>query len=698
VQAFVGREDRTGTDFVRIERPGAPTSLHFVPRSRDQFAWLRLAGRARVMADSLDLWFGPCACSDVWVVDAVGAAAGNTSQPGAIFLSRPAVPFTRVQERELCRLLARQWFPSSLDDSAAWLALGLDAYATSRCLESAYGSTNLLDMPFRLFLFSGLGEDYCERVLYYVAGSNGLLKPLESAPDKADTSFLGTETRFAQAGRFFAMLERQMGTETFLSAVRHYRKNRGGAEPSARTFISACSDAADRDMSWLFDRWLPATGTCDYGVKGVRRKGSEVEVGIEQSGTIPMPVEVELRFRDGTSDRMTWVPESAGRRSSFAVATPKRLARVVLDPDRKLSELNRWNNYWPRLVEIRPVAALPSLEAYQLFYGPYAWYDNYHGVQLGAWVQGREFFAAGPLRGRHMWTLSETYSTKIDDWHTGASYITPLDFVSDRLRVSFLGDYSRVTAGARLSLLQELGRPFKTPSGLIDFGYRFFDLYNLKSRDTVAWDSARTGEIRVRFLHSWAAGSLSGAQSIYLGRGLPALGSDSSYRYWKMSIEENCAIKLARRLRLNLRLFAGAIPGNIPDQDQFYLSGGLVPNSAEPISWGYEGMSSAQEHWHYDADVNCRGFAGLYRHGHYAYGANLHLSALPLLAPFFDLGNVGSSLDEPGFRQPRMDAGISLKLGPLYADFPFWRYSGAAGHEFAFRWMLGLKLGAGPGA
>jgi hypothetical protein len=39
-----------------------------------------------------------------------------------------------------------------------------------------------------------------------------------------------------------------------------------------------------------------------------------------------------------------------------------------------------------------------------------------------------------------------------------------------------------------------------------------------------------------------------------------------------------------------------------------------------------------------------------------------------------------------------MDAGLRLKLGPLYADFPFWRYQVGGNQEFAFRWMLGLKV------
>jgi hypothetical protein len=46
-----------------------------------------------------------------------------------------------------------------------------------------------------------------------------------------------------------------------------------------------------------------------------------------------------------------------------------------------------------------------------------------------------------------------------------------------------------------------------------------------------------------------------------------------------------------------------------------------------------------------------------------------------------------------------MDAGVRLKLGPLYADFPFWRYQvGVGEHQFAFRWMLGLKMGGNLGS
>jgi len=352
-------------------------------------------------------------------------------------------------------------------------------------------------------------------------------------------------------------------------------------------------------------------------------------------------------------------------------------------------------------VTIRPIFALPSFTAYQIFYGPYAWVDAYHGFQLCAWAQGRQFYDSGPLRGRHQWTASEVYSTAIDDWHTSVNYQTPLTFLNDRLRVYAALDYSLVDAGAKLYFSQELGPAFRQPKTTIDFGYRILDLYNLKSRDPRAWDSARTADVRARIAHTYESRLFLGGAQAYVRKGAIALGSGSNYL--RAGLEQSCTWRGLHPFSLTLRVFVGHVWGNVPAQDQFYLSGGLTSNSAEPVSWGYEGLTSGQENWHYDADVNCRGWAGEYLHGRAAYGINFEgtLPRLGILSlhPFFDIGNVGDSLAQPGFRKPRMDAGIRLKLGPLYADFPIWRYWAVnGGHEFAFRWMLGIKLGGNLGS
>jgi hypothetical protein len=391
------------------------------------------------------------------------------------------------------------------------------------------------------------------------------------------------------------------------------------------------------------------------------------------------------------------------RTSAGTHATPEQLARFFPDVVARMSPNDtfafaHWGRLGSRGVEVRPVVALPKTDKYQIFFGPYAWIDNYHGLQLSAWAQGRQFYDAGPLRGRHQWTVSEIYSTKIDDWHSSVNYQTPLAFISDRLRVYAAFDYSKIDYGAKLYFSQELGPVFRQPKTTIDLGYRYLNVKDDTFRDKRAWQLARTADIRLRVAQTYESRLFLGSAQAYVRKGTPALGSDSDYV--RLGLEQSHTWRGLRPLNLTLRVFAGYVWGNVPKQDQFYLSGGLSSNGAEPVSWGYEGWTSGQEHWHYDADVNCRGYADEYRHGRAAYGFNFEGTvpkwALSLVSfhPFFDLGNVGDSLGQTDFWQPRMDAGIRLKLGPVYADFPFWRYQvGTGRHEFAFRWMLGLKMG-----
>jgi hypothetical protein len=354
---------------------------------------------------------------------------------------------------------------------------------------------------------------------------------------------------------------------------------------------------------------------------------------------------------------------------------------------------NRLGNHH---VTVEPIFALPSFADYQIFYGPYAWVDAYHGFQLCGWAQGRQFYDAGPLRGRHQWTVSEIYSTHIHDWHSSVNYQTPLTFIDDRLRVYAALDYSTIDAGAKLYFSQELGPVFRQPKTTIDFGYRILEVKDDTFRNPLAWELGRTADLRLRIAQSYETRLFLGSAQVYVRNGMTALGSEDNYL--RVGLEQSHTWRGLRPFDLTLRMFAGYIWGKVLAQDQFYLSGGLSSNAAEPVSWGYEGWTSGQENWHYDADVNCRGYAGEYLHGRAAYGLNFEgdLARLGLLSfhTFFDLGNVAYSLGQPDFFTPRLDAGIRLKLGPLYADFPIWRNQvGAGGRQFAFRWMLGLKMG-----
>lgn len=673
---------------VETARAGG-TTVEFYARDRRQ--WPGAAGQAAAIIATCTGWYGPPPTDRLAVVDANGILPADVSVPGLVLLSQRPVPFTRLAERALCRQLALQWFaPAGAPDppGSSWLVVGPAVFTQVRYLETRYGRSGLLDLPWPGPL-AGLGDEWYNRLLYYLAASNNALGSLAEPKFDYTTNPLSySDSRYAQAGGFFLMLQRRLGTEAFDRALRDWagRADRRAAPDSA--FIAACSDAAGQDLGWLFDRWLPATGPCDYAVTGIRRQDDEYQISLRRVGAVQMPVELEFRFADGSLLRREWnLPAAAG---VVEIIHPARLKSVALDPDRRLFESDRWNNFWPRRVSIQPLVALPSFEEYQLFYGPYPWYDDYHGLQLGGWLQGRQFIEAGPLRGRHSWSVILTRVFRLDDWQTGAWYATPLPFLSERLRLSAAGRYSPRAASVDLILEQGLSPVLRQDGATVQLTWLLQDLRDPVARDPRAWEQARTSELGLRLLHTGESRRLRESGSLNLGWGSRALGGE--YDYGRASLEQHAALRLSRDQGIGVRVFAGAVAGTVPLQQRFYLSGGLVATPEEPASWAYAGPAAGQEHWHYTADVNCRGWAGEYLAGRYGWGANFHLNLLPVVQPFFDIGNIADDPLAPELRRPRMDAGIRLKLSWLYADFPLWRYEPGAGGEFIFKWMLGLNL------
>lgn len=648
-------------------------------------------------------WFGPFSNNlPLTIADSASLSRILTPLPNLILINPQPVPFTRFLERTLAIEIARLWF-SAQNITDPFLSFGLPAYAANRYLETTYGKDNLLDLPVSIPFLSGASDHYLHKVYYYIAAVNHLTIPLLE-PKPFTVNFVNDAVYRSQAVLILKALEKKLGPTIIDSAIRMYRKKfilsdtllvgEQPISPKTPGFIACLTAAAGPANEVIIYHIFQQNGTCDLKINRVYRQGEKIIINFSALPPLNLPVEVKTIFNDQTT-RTDTVFLNAINRLTFVAE--KKVSRVIIDPDTIILEPDRWNNFYPRQIKILPIFALPDFESYQIFYGPWFWYDNYRGFQPGIWFQGRKFIDAGPIRGEHNWTLNQNYASNKSDWHTGCSYQTPLLFYPLRLRLYFTGDNSFRDRGVKLYLTSEIGRPFQFPHDEIQLGYRLYELLDLTGRDPRAWDRARIAELRTRWYRQNKIPGFSTQHELIYYQGLkPAL---SEYAYTKISLLENLTVWPAKLPPVSIRIFIGAIYGSVPLQEKFYLSGGLTYTASEPISWAYEGIASSQEHWHYDGDANCRGYYGLYRSGRFAWGVNIHLHPpsswrFPFSAihPFLDLGNVTDSLS-PTLLKPVCDAGVRLKFGPLYADFPLWKSSPQNGERpIAFRWSVGFKL------
>ena len=93
------------------------------------------------------------------------------------------------------------------------------------------------------------------------------------------------------------------------------------------------------DVSWRADQ-----GSAERDVD-TENEAWRVEVELARKGNFIAPVEVELTWADGGSERRLW--ESRGRWVRWRIDGSQRLEQVVVDPDGVWAlETRRSDNYW----------------------------------------------------------------------------------------------------------------------------------------------------------------------------------------------------------------------------------------------------------------------------------------------------------------------------------------------------------------
>ncbi|RUA06727.1 MAG: M1 family peptidase, partial [Flavobacteriia bacterium] len=106
---------------------------------------------------------------------------------------------------------------------------------------------------------------------------------------------------------------------------------------------------------WYLNEWVETTHTIDYGVKSI----SGNEVVLQRIGQMPMPVDLKVTYKDGSTEEfylplemmLGKKPTSATFVSYWGWANPeyklqlkKPVKKVEIDPSKLMADINRSNN------------------------------------------------------------------------------------------------------------------------------------------------------------------------------------------------------------------------------------------------------------------------------------------------------------------------------------------------------------------
>lgn len=174
---------------------------------------------------------------------------------------------------------------------------------------------------------------------------------------------------YAKPEAFLWQLRYIVGDEAFKRGMLRYHAEWQFKHPTGDDFIRSMERTSGMELDWYYAGWIKTLHSIDYGTETPLPDGSSAsKVILRNHGTLPMPVEVLIEFKDGSSE-LHYIPLDlqygakkflAGTTVvtrepwSFSVDTYEiRLEKpvtgiksITIDPDNWTADMNRGNNKW----------------------------------------------------------------------------------------------------------------------------------------------------------------------------------------------------------------------------------------------------------------------------------------------------------------------------------------------------------------
>src|SRR3954470_1683606 len=142
-----------------------------------------------------------------------------------------------------------------------------------------------------------------------------------------------------------------LGPEVFDSAFREYTRRWAFRHPQPADFFRTIEAVSGRDLAWFWRGFFYTSAALDQSVETVKLDSSgSSQVTLANLGDAVMPVELELGFEDGTTERVKLPVEIwyAGNRYVYRVKPGKTIVSARVNPDGTLPDPLPGNDSWKK--------------------------------------------------------------------------------------------------------------------------------------------------------------------------------------------------------------------------------------------------------------------------------------------------------------------------------------------------------------
>lgn len=202
---------------------------------------------------------------------------------------------------------------------------------------------------------------------YFSLAKSGLEEPMVTHADYMNTNQAYLLQSYFKGAVFLAQLGYIIGDSVRDRVLLQYYRQWRFKHPTPNDFVRVAEKESGLNLDWYKEWWLNTTRTIDYGIDSLWEAGGATNIRLSKIGFIPMPIEVKLTFKDGSSE-WHYVPAyrmfgekpaeagqtnrksyTAWRETSplYSIATGRKLTdikTVEIDPSQRMADINSKNN------------------------------------------------------------------------------------------------------------------------------------------------------------------------------------------------------------------------------------------------------------------------------------------------------------------------------------------------------------------
>ena len=252
--------------------------------------------------------------------------------------------------------LAHSWFQHVLATNEMkyeWMDEGFTTYISTLAKDRILDQNN----------FFPLQRSYDS---YFYLVRSGKEQPQQTNANRYDYNLAYEISAYSKGSVFLSQLGYIIGEDRLSKTLKEYYRMHQFKHPVPNDFRRIAERVSGIQLKWYLTDWTQTTNTIDYGIKSIKADGARTLINIERIGSMPMPLEVLVNFKDGSSE-IHYIPISLMRGEKenpysvkwtvredwpwarleyeFAINRPKSdIIDIYIDPSYYMADINRENN------------------------------------------------------------------------------------------------------------------------------------------------------------------------------------------------------------------------------------------------------------------------------------------------------------------------------------------------------------------